>query len=113
MPFEKAVLRQPGPDAAEGLTTAKLGAPDFERLVEQHSAYRKTLEGLGLDCVVLDALPGSPDAWFVEDTAVVTEELAVITRPGAPSRRRETDSIAQVLAGMKPVARIEAAGTYF
>lgn len=111
MEFEKAILRRPGADAAQGLTTASLGAPDFERLVGQHSAYRETLENQGLECVVLDPLPGSPDAWFVEDTAVVTEELAVITRPGAPSRRGETASIATVLAGMKPVARIEAPGT--
>jgi len=111
MPFEKAILRRPGADAAKGLTTANLGAPDFQRLVEQHSAYRQTLEDLELECLVLDALPGSPDAWFVEDTAVLTKDLAVITRPGAPSRRGETTSIAQVLAGMKPVARIEAPGT--
>ena len=111
MKFEKAVLRRPGKDASKRLTTANLGAPDFDRLLEQHSAYRETLEELGLECMVLGALPGFPDAWFVEDTAIVTTDLAVITRPGAPSRRGETTHIEQVLAGMKPVAHIAAPGT--
>ncbi len=111
MQFQRAILRRPGPDLAQGLTTARLGAPDYARALEQHSAYRDVLEGLGLECTVLDALPGSPDAWFVEDAAIVTDDLAVITRPGADSRRGETRGIEQALSALKPVARITAPGT--
>jgi len=60
---------------------------------------------------VLPPLPGFPDAYFVEDAAVVTPAIAVITRPGAPSRRGEIESIEMVLAQLLPVARIEPPGT--
>ena len=52
-----------------------------------------------------------PDCVFVEDTAVVVDELAVITRPGAVSRRAETAAVAEVLAQRRPLVRIEAPGT--
>lgn len=111
MRFERAILRLPGPDFAQGLTTANLGAPDYARLQEQHSAYRQALEDLGLECTTLDLLPGSPDAYFVEDAAIVTENLAVITRPGAKSRRSETAAIEVALTGLKPLAHIREPGT--
>lgn len=110
-PFRRAVVRTPGPDAASGLTTAGLGSPDFPLLLKQHAAYVDALRRLGLEVDVLPAAPGYPDAYFIEDTAVVTPETAVITRPGAPPRRGETASIEPVLAAFKPVARIEPPGT--
>lgn len=114
MQFSHAILRQPGHDFAAGLTSVQAGAigADHGRALEQHVTYREALEGLGLDCTVLDPLPGLPDAWFVEDAAVVTPgPLAIITRPGAPSRRGELASLARAIAGLKPLARIEAPGT--
>lgn len=111
MRFTQAILRTPGPDFARGLTTAKLGEPDHGRLLEQHRAYREALEKLGLECTVLEPLPGFPDAYFVEDTAIVTDDLVVITRPGADSRRGETATIERALAGIRPVTRIEAPGS--
>lgn len=57
------------------------------------------------------AAPELPDAVFVEDAAVVLDELAVLTRPGAPSRRREVESVAEALAPLRPLARIERPGT--
>lgn len=111
MRFERAILRRPGPDFGDGLTTADLGAPDYGRMLEQHAAYRDALERLGLHCTMLDPLPGSPDAHFVEDTAVLTPNLAILTRPGAESRRSETASIEDALTGLKPIVRIEAPGT--
>lgn len=77
----------------------------------QHEAYCAALAALGCDVVELAPLPGHPDAVFVEDTAVVVPELAVITRPGAISRRGETASIRQALALHRAVADIEAPGT--
>ncbi|MGH8274158.1 MAG: dimethylarginine dimethylaminohydrolase family protein [Gammaproteobacteria bacterium] len=111
MRFTQAILRTPGPDCAKGLTTADLGTPDYGRLLEQHAAYREALEGLGVRCTVLEPLAGSSDAYFVEDAAIVTPELAVITRPGAPSRQGETATIEKALAGLKPITHITAPGT--
>ncbi|HZX65201.1 MAG TPA: arginine deiminase family protein, partial [Myxococcales bacterium] len=109
--MSRAVLRRPGPDFAEGITTASLGAPDYSLLLAQHAAYADALRSLGLAVEVLDALPGFPDAYFVEDVAVVVPDLAVIARPGAPSRLGEEEGIDEVLAWHREIARIEAPGT--
>ncbi|MFL5247983.1 MAG: dimethylarginine dimethylaminohydrolase family protein [Myxococcales bacterium] len=109
--MSRAVLRRPGPDFAQGITTASLGAPDYSLLLAQHAAYADALRSLGLAVEVLDALPGFPDAYFVEDVAVVVPDLAVIARPGAPSRLGEEDGIDDVLAWHREIARIEAPGT--
>jgi len=60
---------------------------------------------------VLPEAPGYPDAYFVEDTAVVTPRVAVITNPGAPSRRGEVDTIEPVLAKHRPAFRIKPPAT--
>lgn len=107
--FTRAVCRPPGPDLAAGLTTAELGLPDPDLALDQHAAYVKVLEDLGLAVEVLPVLEGHPDACFVEDTAVVVPGLAVVTRPGAPSRLGEEDSVAAVLPG--PLTRLTAPAT--
>lgn len=110
MNLTTAIARRPSPNFADGLTTAELGAPDYELMCRQHRDYTATLEKLGLTVSVLEPLPGFPDGHFVEDVAVVTPALAVITRPGAPSRRGETAAMMPVLNGYKPLACIEAPG---
>ena len=77
----------------------------------QHAAYRDALASLGCEVRVLPAAPGHPDSVFVEDTALVLDELAVITRPGAASRRGEVESVAEALQDFRPLRRIEAPGT--
>ncbi len=109
--FTRAIVRKPGPDCGRGLTTASLGAPEPKRLLEQHKAYVQALRRLGLTVTVLPAAEGFPDGYFVEDTAVVTLRLAVITNPGAKARRGEQDSIEPVLAGFKPTFRIKPPAT--
>ena len=109
--FTRAIVREPGPDLAGGLTAADLGPPDPVRARVQHRAYVEALEGLGLRVTVLPPLPGHPDACFVEDVAVVAAPLAVVTRPGAPSRRGETASVAAELAERREPAAIAAPGT--
>ena len=111
MTFRHAVARMPGEDFAQGITNAGLGEPNYALMLAQHAAYVRVLEVLGLQVLTLDPLPGYPDAYFVEDVAVVTPELAVITRPGAIARRGEQDSIQPVLAGYKETARIQSPGT--
>ncbi|MBE0564755.1 MAG: amidinotransferase [Krumholzibacteria bacterium] len=109
--FTRALTRQPGPDLAGGLTTAALGAPDPHLALRQHARYVEALRGLGLEVQVLPPLPGHPDACFVEDTAVLAGSLAVVARPGAPSRRGETGSVAAALAGWGTAAAVTAPGT--
>ncbi len=105
-----AITRKPGFNCAAGMTTADLGQPDYQHLCGQHRTYIDALLTLGLDVVTLDPLLDFPDAYFVEDVAVVTPELAVITRPGAPSRRGETAAMKPILGQYKPLACIEAPG---
>ena len=84
---------------------------DLEKARAQHRRYVETLESLGCRVESLTPLPGNPDAVFVEDTAVVLDELAVITRPGAESRRAEVDSTAAALARYRKLFYIEPSGT--
>ena len=74
----------------------------------QHALYEEALTACGCRVLCLPPAPDLPDAVFVEDTAVVVDEVAVITRPGASSRRPETASVGEKLAEFKPLARIEA-----
>lgn len=109
--FTKAIVRMPGPDFHQGLTEETLGPPDYDLMLQQHQAYIKALETAGLKVVVLDPLPNFPDAYFVEDTAVITPYVAVITRPGAASRRGEVGSLEPIITKYRPVYHIEAPGT--
>lgn len=77
----------------------------------QHAEYEGALESLGVRVVRLPELPDAPDAVFVEDTAIVLDEVAVLTRPGAESRRAEVDAMAEALAPFRPTVRIEGVGT--
>jgi dimethylargininase len=109
--FTYAIVRKPGRDFDQGLTTANLGRPVYSQMVSQHQTYVEALMRAGLHVLVLDPLPGCPDAPFVEDTAVVVPEIAVITNPGAPSRRGEVPSIRSVLSGYRPIQAIQPPGT--
>ena len=71
----------------------------------QHERYERTLAELGYELVRLPVEPELPDSVFVEDAAVVVDELAVITRPGAPSRRPETVAVEAALAAHRTLAR--------
>src|SRR3982074_480877 len=64
---------------------------------EQHEEYERVLEALGCTIVRVATADDLPDSVFVEDIAVVTDEIAVITRPGAESRRAETAGVVEVL----------------
>ena len=77
----------------------------------QHAAYEAALRGMGVEVRQVDAAPEHPDSVFIEDTALVFDETAVITRPGAESRRGETVAVERALAPLRPLARIIAPGT--
>jgi dimethylargininase len=84
---------------------------DVELAREQHAAYRAALEAAGIGVTVIPADEACPDCCFVEDTAVVAGGVALVTRPGAPSRRSEVDPIAAALAKELEVARMAAPAT--
>jgi dimethylargininase len=111
MHFTYAIARQPGPDFAAGITTSDFGAPQYEVIVAQHAKYVEILEKIGLQVTILEALPGFPDAHFVEDVAVVTPDVAVITNPGAAARSGEKDFIVKALEPYRELADIKAPGT--
>jgi len=79
---------------------------DFDKAAAQHRQYEACLAELGASVVSLPAEPELPDSMFVEDPAVVVDEVAILTRLGAPSRRKETESLAPVLARYRPLRRI-------
>jgi len=109
--YNYAIVRKPAKNFSNGITTANMGKPDFKKALKQHEEYCKALTECGVDLIVLDADDQFPDGCFVEDTAVVTEQMAVITRPGAESRRGETKKIEEVLFEYKKIERIKAPGT--
>lgn len=84
---------------------------DVQKAAAQHRRYEACLEELGASVISLPAEPDLPDAVFVEDPAVVVEEVAVIARLGAESRRPEAGSLALVLRQFRPLQKMEAPAT--
>jgi dimethylargininase len=110
--FTQAIARKPAKNFAQGLTTTvSAKPPQYELLLQQHETYLETLKSCELEVTILDPLPDYPDAYFVEDTAVVTADVAVITNPGAAARQGEEKSMIPILAGFRKIERILAPGT--
>ncbi len=84
---------------------------DVARAEAQHSDYESALRALGCEVRRVEPAPDFADSVFIEDTAVVFDEIAVIARPGAESRRAETTAVERALAPLRPLARIVAPGT--
>jgi dimethylargininase len=84
---------------------------DVPRAVAQHAGYADLLRQLGAEVIVLPPEPDLPDAVFVEDTAVVLAELAIITNPGAASRRPETRTVAAALQPFRRLHRMRPPAT--
>ena len=95
--FSNAIVRKPGRSIINGLTKANLGIPDYREAVEQHNFYVSALKDCGLKVTELDADENFPDSTFVEDTALLTPHCAIITNPGALSRRGEIIGIKKVI----------------
>jgi dimethylargininase len=110
--FTKAIVRRPCGNFASGETSVVLGEPDFERALQQYRAYCEALQSCGLKLIELPPDDKHPDSTFVEDTALLTGRGAVLTRPGAGSRRGEVESMAPVVHEyFRNVYSIEAPGT--
>ena len=109
--LSRAIVRPPGVSFVAGLTRATLGPPNYQRALRQHAAYCDALESCGLTLTRLEPDERFPDSTFVEDTAIVISsrvsgdsspsatapQIVIMTRPGAPSRRGEVQSIKQTL----------------
>jgi dimethylargininase len=107
-----AITRAVSPSmAACELTYREREAIDIARAREQHGAYEACLADLGVQVISLAAEPDYPDAVFVEDAAVVLDEIAVMTRPGAASRRGERESLARALEPYRPLRRLRQPAT--
>jgi dimethylargininase len=110
--FTKAIVRKPCKAMVNGLSGANLGRPDYQRALLQHADYIAALKECGLRVTVLPANEDFPDSTFVEDVALLTPRCAILTNPGAPSRRLETRSMLNTLREFyDKVEMIESPGT--
>lgn len=106
-----AITRQPSASLPEcELSFVHRQPIDLTRARSQHTAYCAALHAAGVEVVVLPPLDALPDAVFVEDTAVVVDELAVLAAPGVPSRAAESEGIVSALATYRPVHRLATPG---
>ena len=96
--FKHAIVRRPCPQMVQGLTTAGLGRPNYDLALVQHDAYIDALIECGMGVTVMDADKEYPDSTFVEDVALCTPNCAIVMRPGAKSRRGETEGIKEILS---------------
>ncbi|MBL8261943.1 MAG: dimethylargininase [Xanthomonadaceae bacterium] len=109
-----AIVRRPAASLASHceLTFMDRTAIEVDALHHQHAEYCQALAEAGAKVIVLDAIEALPDSVFVEDAAVVLDELAILTCPGAASRQPEPDAIAASLRLQRDrMARIVAPGT--
>ena len=95
--FTNAIVRTPCKNMIKGLTSSKEGPPDYLQALNQHKNYINALKKCGIQVTVLPEKDAYPDSTFVEDVALLTPNFAIITRPGADSRRKETNSITKVI----------------
>src|SRR5213592_985457 len=107
-----AITRAVSPTLADcQLTHLPRDPINVAEAIAQHECYEVALRSLGATVVRAPEEPALPDAVFVEDTAIALDEVAVMTRPGALTRRPEVESMARVLGGYRPLLRIQAPGT--
>ena len=109
--FTRAIVRIPGENFSQGITTSDLGKPNYSLALEQHHTYCESLKECGLELIVLEPDLDFPDSTFVEDTAIVTEKCAVITRPGDKRRRGEEGKIKKELSRHRKIEAILEPGT--
>jgi len=95
--FTRAIVRPPASTFSDGLTSVDLGLPNYQLALAQHQTYVQALVDRGLKVITLQPDVRFPDSTFVEDTAILAAKCAVITNPGASSRKGEEVEIAELL----------------
>ena len=93
------------------LTYLSRSAIDFRNATRQHEQYQSALSRLGCEVLVLPTETGMADSVFIEDTALVLDEVVVLCRPGAASRRAEVAGVEDTLRQFRDVVSIQAPGT--
>lgn len=111
MVYKKAIVRKPGPNFADGITSSNLGKPEIDIAIFQHQQYCNALKSCGLSLISLKADINFPDGCFVEDVAIVTENVAIITIPGNTTRVGEQLSVSQTLFELRPLYNLKHPGT--
>src|SRR5262249_37414962 len=107
-----ALTHPPSPNLESGQRTHVARVPlDHALAVRQHAAYCQMLRDCGATVRTLDVNRGLPDSTFIEDTAVVLDEVAVLASMGTPERRGETAGIEAELRNYRPLHRIELPAT--
>ena len=110
--FQHIIARTPCRALLDGLSSAALGRPDYALALDQHHQYIRALQSCDVDITLLPPAEAYPDSVFVEDPALCTPHCAIVTRPGAESRRGEAELLAPLLARFYArLERIEAPGT--
>lgn len=84
---------------------------DVAAATRQHEAYKQCLTKMGVQITALEALPEAPDAVFIQDTAVVVDEVAVVAAMGVSCRAEEVESVAQALSAHRPLKRLTSPAT--
>lgn len=95
--FTRAMVRTPCPNIRHAITTANLGEADYACALAQHTEYIQALEACGLEVIVLPSDQDYPDSTFIEDTAILLPECAIITNLGAVARKGEVTSVKSAL----------------
>jgi dimethylargininase len=95
--FKQAIVRKPCKNFQFGISTSNLGKPDYQKALLQHSKYVEALIKCNLSVIELEEDDRFPDSTFVEDTAVVDKEFAVIANLGVKSRQGEEFEISDEL----------------
>ena len=95
--FSHAICRLPARSLISGLRAVDTGEPSYDQFVKDHKDYVSALKNTGAKVIILEALEGFPDSVFVEDAALCLPKLAIIMRPGAPSRLGEAQAIKPAL----------------
>ncbi|GAA4125322.1 arginine deiminase family protein [Aminobacter aganoensis] len=98
--FNAAIVREPARSVVNGLRADDRGNPTFDGVKAEHAAYVAAMRAAGVEVTALPALEAFPDSIFVEDPALVFPEGAILLRPGAETRVRETVEIAPTLKAM-------------
>ncbi len=110
--FKRAIVRPPGRSMLHGVSSADLGSPNYDRALLQHEFYVQALESCGLEVLSLPPDEKYPDSTFMEDVALLTPQCAIITNPGAPSRKGEIQGLREIMREyFSNIEQVEAPGS--
>lgn len=110
--FKNVIVRRPGRSIIDGIGPGTLGEVDYDNAVKQHDAYVEALKKTGVKVSTVETLEEYPDSCFVEDTAVLTKNCAIICTLGAESRKGEQASVREKIREFyEDIEEIKAPGT--